>query len=133
MDRLGKYARVSWIELADAKRKNNATVDDIRKMEAELVLKDLKPNTFLIGLDEKGKEMSSRNFSEKLNYWTANEPEVAFLIGGAYGFHDKMYHRMNEKLALSQMTLSHQMVRLLLAEQLYRAYSILNGEPYHND
>lgn len=133
LTRLGKYAIVQWIELADAKKKHYKTVDELKKLEADIFLSEVKPNTFLVGLDEKGKGYTSRAFADQLNLWTSSNADVTFVIGGAWGFHDDVYQRMNAKISLSSMTLSHQMVRLLLVEQIYRGYSILNGEPYHND
>jgi 23S rRNA (pseudouridine1915-N3)-methyltransferase len=133
LTRLGKYAIVHWEELPDAKKKHYKTVDELKKLEAEIVLAEIKPNTFLIGLDEKGTGYTSKDFAQQINTWTRSNPDIAFVIGGAFGFHELMYARMNTRISLSTMTLSHQMVRLLLVEQIYRGYSILNGEPYHND
>ena len=133
LTRLGKYAIVQWVELPDARKKHYKTVDELKKLEADIFLAELKPSTFLIGLDEKGKRFTSRGFATQMNNWTRENGDIAFVIGGAFGFHDSLYNRMNAKISLSDMTLSHQMVRLLLVEQIYRGYSILNGEPYHND
>lgn len=133
LTRLGKYAIVQWVELPDARKKHYKTVEELKKLEADIVLSEVKSSTFFIGLDEKGKGYTSRAFAEQLNLWTSSNADVAFVIGGAFGFHDEVYARMNAKVSLSGMTLSHQMVRLLLVEQIYRGYSILNGEPYHND
>jgi len=133
LTRLGKYAIVQWVELQDARKKHYKTVDELKKLEADIFLSELKPSTYLIGLDEKGKGFTSRDFANQLNTWTRENGDIAFVIGGAFGFHDSLYKRMNAKISLSNMTLSHQMVRLLLVEQIYRGYSILNGEPYHND
>ena len=133
LTRLGKYAIVHWIELPDAKKKHYKTVEELKRLEADIFLSEVKPNTYLIGLDEKGQGFTSRDFAEQINTWTRAHGDVAFVIGGAFGFHESLYNRMNAKISLSKMTLSHQMVRLLLVEQIYRGYSILNGEPYHND
>ncbi|MFT5513888.1 MAG: 23S rRNA (pseudouridine1915-N3)-methyltransferase [Bacteroidia bacterium] len=131
--RLGKYAVVHWVELQDAKKKNYKTVEELKKLEADIFLSEVKANTYLIGLDENGKGYTSRDFAKQINTWTRAHGDVTFVIGGAFGFHENMFSRMNAKISLSRMTLSHQMVRLLLVEQIYRGYSILNGEPYHND
>ena len=88
----------------------------------------------MILLDEKGKEFTSRECAQKLNYYQNNSiKKVCFLIGGAYGFSDEMYNRATEKLSLSKMTFTHQMIRLFFVEQIYRADQILQGKPYHND
>jgi 23S rRNA (pseudouridine1915-N3)-methyltransferase len=84
-------------------------------------------------LDENGKELDSVQFSKELNKWmNQSTAHVVFIIGGPYGFHASVYERANLKLALSKLTFSHQMVRLFFTEQLYRAFSILRGEPYHH-
>jgi 23S rRNA (pseudouridine1915-N3)-methyltransferase len=133
LTRLGKYAIVQWIERPSVRKKQYKTADELKKLEADEILAEVKPNTFLIGLDEKGKTFTSRDFAQQLNSWTRSNADIAFVIGGAFGFHDSVYQRMDTMISLSKMTLSHQMVRLLLIEQIYRGYSILNGEPYHND
>lgn len=133
LQRIRKYAIVSWLELPDVKKKLFNTSDELKRLEAEILLKDVKPSSFLVGLDEKGKLLTSREFANKIDHWAVTNADLIFVIGGAYGFDKSVYDRMNGMISLSKMTLSHQMVRLLLAEQVYRGYSILNGEPYHND
>jgi len=93
-----------------------------------------RPRDLTILLDEKGKEFTSRLFSEKIDFWLSSSvKKVNFLIGGAYGFSDEIYQRANEKISLSKMTFTHQMIRLFFVEQIYRASTILQGKPYHND
>ncbi|MBO6516878.1 MAG: 23S rRNA (pseudouridine(1915)-N(3))-methyltransferase RlmH [Bacteroidia bacterium] len=133
LKRIKKYAIVSWVELPDVKKKLFNTPEELKRLEADLLLKDVRPTSFLIGLDEKGKQFTSREFANKMDHWAVSNSDLVFVIGGAFGFDQKVYNRMNTMISLSKMTLSHQMVRLLLAEQVYRGYSILNGEPYHND
>ena len=88
----------------------------------------------VILLDEKGKEYTSRQFSEKIDFWLSSSiRRINFLIGGAYGFSEEIYQRANEKISLSKMTFTHQMIRLFFVEQIYRASTILQGKPYHND
>src|SRR5690606_8132436 len=88
----------------------------------------------IILLDEKGKQFSSRGFAGYLNTAMINSvPRLVFVIGGPYGFSDTVYEQAHEKLSFSKMTFSHQMIRLFFTEQLYRAFTILRGEPYHND
>ena len=85
-------------------------------------------------LDEKGKQFTSREFSQKIDTWmNSSVKKVHILIGGAYGFAEEIYSRANEKMSLSKMTFTHQMIRLFIVEQIYRADQILQGKPYHND
>jgi 23S rRNA (pseudouridine1915-N3)-methyltransferase len=133
VSRVSKYAIPTWHELPDVKKKLFNKPEELKKLEAQIFLKEIKPNSFVIGLDEKGKSFTSREFANKIDHWTVNNADLVFVIGGAFGFDQELYNRMNTMISLSKMTLSHQMVRLLLAEQLYRGYSILHGEPYHND
>lgn len=133
LKRISKHLILQWIELPEVKRKSNFKADDFKKAEAELILNQIKPNTYVIGLDEKGPSYTSVEFSKKLNNWMVNHSDVLIITGGAYGYDNSVYNRMNEQLSLSKMTLSHQMVRLLAVEQIYRGISILKGEPYHNE
>jgi 23S rRNA (pseudouridine1915-N3)-methyltransferase len=96
-------------------------------------LAKISPSDFVVLLDENGKELDSVQFSKELNKWmNQSTAHVVFVIGGPYGFHVSVYDRANLKLSLSKLTFSHQMVRLFFTEQLYRAFSILRGEPYHH-
>ena len=91
-------------------------------------------NDLVIILDEKGKQFTSREFAQKIDVWmNSSVKKVHILIGGAYGFSEEIYSRANEKMSLSKMTFTHQMIRLFIVEQLYRADQILQGKPYHND
>jgi 23S rRNA (pseudouridine1915-N3)-methyltransferase len=102
--------------------------------EAKLILNELKAGDHLVFLDEKGKQMSSMEFAQFMNQkQNSGIKRLVFLIGGPFGFDQKIYERANFKLGLSQMTFSHQMVRLFFLEQLYRAYTILGGEKYHHE
>jgi len=97
-------------------------------------LNQIDKNDLVIILDEKGKQFTSREFSQKIDSWMSSSvKKVHILIGGAYGFSDEIYSRANEKISLSKMTFTHQMIRLFIVEQLYRADQILQGKPYHND
>lgn len=131
--RIGKYASFQWIELSDVKKNKFSSSDELKKLEAEILLKEIAPRDFVIGLDEKGESYSSRDFAASLNQFSVENANVVFIIGGAFGYDEQVYQRMNKKISLSKMTFSHQLVRLLFLEQLYRAYSILKGDPYHND
>ncbi len=132
--RIKRYVDFEIKILKDLKPGKNMPVKIIKQREGEQILKQLKNNDFLILLDEKGKRLTSRKFSEFIeNKIASGVKHLIFLTGGAYGFSDAVYERANGKLSLSDMTFSHQIVRLLFLEQLYRAFTIIKGEPYHND
>ena len=133
-NRLPKYWNFEIFEIPDVKNAKNLTPDLLKKEEAKLFIQNLENTDFVILLDEKGKEFTSREFAQKLNGYQNNSiKRICFLIGGAYGFSEEIYTRANEKLSLSKMTFTHQMIRLFFVEQIYRADQILQGKPYHND
>lgn len=109
-------------------------VSQLKLKEAELILKKIKPEDFVVLLDENGIQMKSQEMagwlSDQMNRGVRH---LVFITGGAYGFHESMHHRANLKLALSKLTFPHQLVRLIFLEQLYRAFTIIRGEPYHNE
>lgn len=102
-------------------------------MKRDLILKELQPSDTLVLLDEHGKEYRSIEFAQWVQKKQNSTKRLIFLIGGPYGFSHAVYERANEKISLSKMTFSHQMVRLIFVEQLYRACSIIKGEPYHHE
>jgi 23S rRNA (pseudouridine1915-N3)-methyltransferase len=105
----------------------------IKKNEGELLLKKIQPTDFVILLDENGKEYNSVAFAEYLQKLQLHQAHLVFIIGGAFGFSPEVYARANAKVSLSQMTFSHQLIRLIFIEQLYRAFTIIKGEPYHHE
>ena len=108
--------------------------DEQKKKEGELILKKIAPSDVVVLLDERGKELSSVAFSGFIQQQSnSGIKNLVFVIGGAYGFSDEVYQRKNEMVSLSKMTFPHIMVRLLFAEQLYRACTILKNEPYHHE
>jgi 23S rRNA (pseudouridine1915-N3)-methyltransferase len=121
------------IEVQDVKNPKNFSKEEIKRKEAISILSKLSPNDFLILMDENGKEFSSVEFANWIEKRNLLPQNIIFVIGGAYGFDSSLYERMNMKLALSRMTFSHQMVRLIFLEQLYRAFTITKGEPYHHE
>lgn len=132
--RLKHYTAFRITELPELKNTKHLTEAQQQAKEAEMLLKQIQPADFLVLLDEKGKEFSSVKFAEFLNKkMLSSVQHLVFAIGGPYGFDDSVYSRANEKLSLSRMTFSHQMVRLFFTEQLYRAFTILKGEPYHHE
>lgn len=132
--RLKHYIQFSISEIPELKNVSALSKEQIKAKEGELILKSLKPADDVILLDEHGKEYTSTGFASFLQKKMALEGrDIVFIIGGAYGFSDDVYKRANSKISLSQMTFSHQMVRAIFAEQIYRAFTIMKGEPYHHE
>ena len=133
-NRLTHYCAFEIIEIPNIKNAKNLSISELIKKEGKLILKTLQDSDYMLLLDEKGKSSSSIEFSQKLQNWMLSGKKcLVFVVGGSYGFSDEVYKRANEKLSLSKMTFSHQMVRLFFVEQLYRAYTILSNKPYHHD
>lgn len=131
--RLQFYNKFEIEIIPDLKKTKNLDENQQKEKEGELILTKVQNSDFLVLLDENGKEFSSEKFSvyiqKRLN---SGLKQLIFVIGGPYGFSEAIYQRANSKVALSQMTFSHQMVRLFFTEQLYRAFTILKNEPYHH-
>jgi 23S rRNA (pseudouridine1915-N3)-methyltransferase len=133
-NRLPKHWNFELTEIPDVKNAKNITPDLLKKEEAKLFLNYMEASDLTVLLDENGKHFSSREFAGKIEGWmNSSVKRVNFLIGGAYGFSPEIHQRANEKISLSKMTFTHQMIRLFFVEQLYRADQILQGKPYHND
>ena len=131
--RLKHYTKFEFKAIADIKagKKNG---DEIKRLEGEQILKFTDAADYLVLLDENGSQFSSRKFSNQLQKWMNASPKrLIFVIGGAFGFSDEVKSRANNLLSLSEMTFTHQMIRPFFTEQLYRAFTILKGEKYHND
>lgn len=134
LKRLKHYISFKIIEIPELKNTKSLSREQQKIREAELIFKNIQNTDHVILLDENGKELSSRGFSVFLNKkMVGGLQHLVFIVGGPYGFSDELYARSNDKLSLSKMTFSHQMIRLLFTEQLYRALTILKGEPYHHD
>ena len=132
--RLPRHWNFEITEIPDVKNARNLTPDLLKKEEAKLFLNIIENTDLVVLLDEKGKQFTSREFAQKLDSYQNNSiKKICFLVGGAYGFSDEMYQRANEKISISKMTFTHQMIRLFFVEQIYRADQILQGKPYHND
>ena len=132
--RLPRHWNFDLIEIPDVKNSRNLTPDLLKKEETKLFMQHIDSGDWVVILDEKGKQFTSREFADKINNWqNTSVKKLHLVVGGAYGFSDDMYQRANEKMALSKMTFTHQMVRLFIVEQIYRADQILQGKPYHND
>ena len=124
----------SVTHLPDVKASKSLTEERQKEMEGEMVLASLQPGDFLVLLDERGKEFTSREFAAFIDKKMVTVAKrLIFLVGGPYGFSKAVYNRADDKISLSKMTFSHEMVRLFFTEQLYRAMTILRGEPYHHD
>ncbi|MDR1591678.1 MAG: 23S rRNA (pseudouridine(1915)-N(3))-methyltransferase RlmH [Prevotellaceae bacterium] len=133
MLRLKHYISVEWRLVATGKSNCALSENDLRKQEGEAILKALKPDDFVVLLDDKGKEYTSLTFSKWVGKLQERHRQTVFVIGGAYGFSREVYSRANSMMSLSRMTFSHQIVRIVLSEQLYRAMTILKHEPYHHE
>lgn len=134
MSRLKHYIPFSVVEIPELKNVSSLTKDQIKIREGELILKNIRPADDMILLDERGKEHTSVEFAkviqDKISYVGK---DIVYVIGGAYGFSEAVYRRADSKISLSRMTYSHQMVRAIFIEQLYRAFTIMKGEPYHHE
>ena len=131
--RVVRYVPFSIVTLPDLKNTRNLSMKEVREQEGKLLLKRIKPGDYLILLDERGREFHSIAFAKYLNGLEGRVNHLNFVIGGPYGFSEEVYSRANAKFSLSKLTFSHQLVRLIFMEQLYRAYTISKGEPYHHE
>ena len=130
--RIRKYLSFQEILLKDIRKSGNMTIEDHKKKEGDQLLKIIQPSDFLVLFDRTGTSYSSESFAQYLEKLFMTGKALVFVTGGAYGFSEDVYKRSNYMISLSEMTYSHQMVRLLVAEQLYRALTIINGGPYHH-
>ena len=132
--RLGHYVSFEMKEIPDIRNRKTLSEDQQKKAESFLLLQQLQPGDHVVLLDENGSTFTSVGFSENLEKLMASGAKrIVFIVGGPYGFAQEVYDKANAKMALSAMTFSHQMVRLIFVEQLYRAFTILKGEPYHHN
>jgi len=131
--RLSHYINFEELTLPDLKDKKNLSIEEIKVQEGTQLLKRFTPSDFVILLDKNGKSFSSMELANYLQKRIISGRNIVLVIGGAYGFSQEVYNRANEKISLSKMTFSHQLVRLILVEQLYRAMTIIKGEPYHHE
>jgi 23S rRNA (pseudouridine1915-N3)-methyltransferase len=133
VQRLKHYTDFSVEVIQDLKLGKKAE-EELCRLEGELILKRVEPADLLVVLDENGRSYSSRELANQLQKWMNAAPKrILFVVGGAYGFSPSVLQRANAKLSLSSLTFTHQMVRPFFTEQLYRAFTILRGEKYHND
>ena len=131
--RINRYHRLDIQIIPELKNKGKMSENIQKQKEGQLIIEKLKAGDWVVLLDEKGKSFNSIYFSQYINAKrSSSHKRMVFVIGGPYGFSQKMYARGQEKIALSNMTFSHQMVRLFFLEQLYRANTLLNNDPYHH-
>lgn len=134
IERTKHYISFDMEVITELKNTKNLTMDQQKEKEGELILKSFQPGDVIVLLDEFGKEFRSVDFSNWMEKKMANvNKRLVFVIGGPYGFSQKVYQAAHEKISLSKMTFSHQMIRLIFVEQLYRAMNILNNGPYHHE
>ena len=133
ISRLKHYIKFEFHIIPDIKNRKRLRFEEQKVKEGELLLKEIEKSDFVILLDEKAKEYTSVSFSKFLSKkMLSGVKQIVFIIGGPYGFSEDIYKRANQKISLSKMTFSHQMVRLFFVEQLYRGFTILKNEPYHH-
>ena len=133
-NRLKHYTKFEEIIIPDVRQSGKLSENELKKKESQLILGKLENSDHVILLDDKGKSHSSVEFANFLQQkMNSSLKSLVFVVGGAFGFSDEVYQRANSKVSLSKMTFSHQMVRLIFKEQLYRGFSILRGEKYHHE
>jgi 23S rRNA (pseudouridine1915-N3)-methyltransferase len=134
IERIRHYIPFTIEVIPELKNTKGLSQDEQKKREGELIQKNLQPGDYIVLLDEHGSERSSMDFASWIQKKLAAGPKrLVFIVGGPYGFSDAIHQKGNEEISLSRMTLSHQMIRMFFVEQIYRAMTILNGEPYHHE
>lgn len=132
--RIGNYIKFSSVILPDIKNAKTLNKDQIKEEEGKQILSKILPSDYLVIMDERGKEFTSREFSDWIQkQMNSGRKRMVMVIGGPFGFSEAVYNRADVKIALSKMTFTHEMAKLLLTEQIYRSMTILKGEPYHHD
>jgi 23S rRNA (pseudouridine1915-N3)-methyltransferase len=135
IDRLKHFCKLSTIDFKEEKTSKNSVIKIVQEKESKQFIQKFSDQHYIVLLDEKGKQYTSRGFSSFIEKrkMDSYKTKTVFIIGGAYGFSDEIRKRANAIISLSSMTYSHQMIRLFFLEQLYRAFTIINGHSYHND
>ena len=132
-ERISHYMPFDIITIPELRNTKNLTEEQQKAAEGDLILRQLQPSDHVVLLDEHGLELRSVELARWLQQKQQTARRLVFVIGGPYGFSPAVYQRANEQLSLSRLTFSHQMVRLVFVEQLYRACTIIKGEPYHHE
>lgn len=134
MERINHYIPFSVEVIPELKNTKGLSQNEQKEREGELILRSLQAGDYVVLLDEHGSERSSMDFAAWMQKkMVAGPKRLVFIVGGPYGFSPSVHQQGNEEVSLSRMTLSHQMVRMFFVEQIYRAMTILNGEPYHHE
>ena len=134
IDRIRHYIPFALEVIPEVKNTKGLSQGEQKQREGELILRSLQAGDYVVLLDEHGSERTSIDFAAWMQKrMSAGPKRLIFIVGGPYGFSDDVYKKANEQVSLSRMTLSHQMVRMFFVEQIYRAMTILNGEPYHHE
>ncbi|MBQ6379167.1 MAG: 23S rRNA (pseudouridine(1915)-N(3))-methyltransferase RlmH [Prevotella sp.] len=133
VERISHYMPFELVTIPEIKNTKSLTGEQQKTAEGELILKQLQPSDTVVLLDEHGRELRSIELARWLEQKRNTARRLIFVIGGPYGFSSEVYSRADEALSLSKMTFSHQMVRLIFTEQIYRACTIIKGEPYHHE
>lgn len=132
--RLKKYIKFSLKSIPDIKSGKNITPDLQKEMEGKVLMNVILPTDYVILLDERGEQLTSLKFASQLEkLLSLSHKRIVFIIGGPYGFSKLLYDRKDKMISLSSMTFTHEMIKLFFVEQVYRAFTILNGEPYHHE
>ncbi|HER08556.1 MAG TPA: 23S rRNA (pseudouridine(1915)-N(3))-methyltransferase RlmH [Bacteroides sp.] len=131
--RLVHYVPFEIATIPDLKKQGNMTMNEVQESEGSQMLRRIKADDHVVLLDERGEQYSSIAFAEYLNGLQGSVNRLLFVIGGPYGFSEAVYRRADSRVSLSRLTFSHQLVRVIFMEQLYRAFTILKGEPYHHE
>lgn len=131
--RIAHYMSFEIVTLPELKNTKSLSEEQQKAMEGELIMKQLQPSDTVVLMDEHGREFRSIEYARWLEQKRNTARRLVLIIGGPYGFSQKVYERADEKISLSKMTFSHQMVRLIITEQIYRACTIIKGEPYHHE
>ena len=132
--RLSKYCSINVIELQDEKlpaKTNDAVIAEIKEKESKKIIQTIKKDSFVVALDLTGKQVSSEEFSEKIEKISLTNSQITFIIGGTLGMSKELLSLANEKISFSKMTFTHQLIRIFLLEQIYRAFKISKNETYH--
>ena len=133
VERIGHYMPFEIVTIPELKNTKSLTEEQQKSLEGDLILKQLQPSDTVVLLDEHGRELRSMEFARWIEQKRNTARRLVFVVGGPYGFSKEVYARCNEQLSLSKMTFSHQMIRLIFTEQVYRACTIIKGEPYHHE
>ena len=132
--RIGKYIKFSGITVPDIKNAKNLSKESLKEEEGKFIMSNIIQSDYVVLMDEGGKELTSRDFASWIQkQMNSGRKRLVMIIGGPFGFSQDIYQRADFKVALSKMTFTHEMAKLILSEQLYRAMTILKGEPYHHD